>query len=139
MCLRYANILHKLYCDTIINVQHFLLWPVMQKNRILAKNRQYAKTRENENSRTLAKSEWTIVQSLLLLGYCDFTKNCSTAFFIGIQKDFLILLLLKKMTVSLKHPKMHQNGQFWEFEIFFGGQKNFLGQKCFSEFFSHFH
>ena len=28
------------------------------KNRILAKNRRYAKMRENENLRTLAKIEW---------------------------------------------------------------------------------
>ena len=34
----------------------------MQKNRILAKNRRYAKMRENENSHTLAKIEWPAVQ-----------------------------------------------------------------------------
>ena len=79
--------------STIYSYFSLLLSPAVQKNRILAKNRRYAKMRENENSRTLAKIEWTTVQSLLLLGYCNFTKNCSRTCFIGNPKDFFIFLL----------------------------------------------
>ena len=56
------------------------------KNMILAKNSRYAKMREN--SRTFAKFEWAPVQSLLSLGYSNFTKNCSITYFMGIQEDF---------------------------------------------------
>ena len=61
------------------------------KIMILAKNSRYAKMREN--SRTFAKIEWAPVHTLLLLGYYNFTKICSITCFIGIQKEFLILLL----------------------------------------------
>ena len=104
-----------------------LLWPAMQKN---------AKMRKNENSRNLSKIEWPPVQSLLVLGYWNFTKNCSITLLIGIQRDFLIFPLWKKITVSLKCLKTPQNGQFWEFDEFLGVKKIVYRSKIFSLIYS---
>ena len=108
----------------------------MQKNGILAKNRRYAKMRENENLRTLAKIEWTPVQSLLLLGYCNFTKNCSTKFFIRIQKDFLILLLWKNYS-RFEIPKKAPKQWILEILINFLGIKKFFRSKKFFQYIPH--
>ena len=44
-------------------------------------------------------------------------------------EEVLDTSVVEKMTVSLKPLKTTHNGQFWEFDEFFGGQKNCLGQK----------
>ena len=53
-------------------------------------------------------------------------------------KGFFDISIVKKMTVTSKPLKRPQNGQFWEFDNFFGGQKNFLGQKFFLEYIPHY-
>ena len=45
------------------------------------------------------------------------------------SEEVLDTSVVEKMTVSLKPLKTTQNGQFWEFDEFFGGQKKCLCQK----------
>ena len=53
-------------------------------------------------------------------------------------EGFFDTSIVKKMTESLKPLKTPQNGKFWDFDNFFGGQKKFLGQKFFLKYIPHY-
>ena len=108
-----------------------LLWPAMHKNMILAKNSRYAKMREKRKFAHFRENWMNHCAVPIAPRILKLYQNLLNNMLYWNPEGFFDTSIVKKMTVSWKPLKTHQNGQFWDFEKFFGGQKKFLGQKFF--------
>ena len=117
--------INSIICWIICGSMHsrIIYYELSCKNMNLAKNSPYAKMREN--LRKFAKIKWAPVRSLLHVGYSNCTKMCTVTCFIGILMDFLYF-------------HCEKNDRDFKFDNFFGGKKNFLGQKFFLEYIPHY-